>query len=284
VRGALSERTPSLAAAAVALGLITLGGAVILHAPLDPDESQHLHAAWLVGEGRVPYRDFWEHHMPLLAYALAPVTRRVPEGPAIYFVGRTLMGLVSVGTLALVYALGRRVGPGIGPMAVVLLAVQWRFLQHTIQVRPDSPALLAWLGAVLMLVRWRERVQPRPLVTAGLCLGVAAALTLYGLSLGVLEVAERVSGASVKTDFQRGHTALSALWGIGALALYVVGLARDIRDLRVVGLTLLGLALAKLFLYDLSSLSSITRALSFLAVGAILLAAGFFAERLVRTD
>jgi uncharacterized membrane protein len=85
----------------------------------------------------------------------------------------------------------------------------------------------------------------------------------------------------VTTDFQRGHTVLSALWGIGALVLYVTGLARERRDMRILGLLLFGLALAKLFLYDLSTLSSITRALSFLAVGTILLAAGFFVERLV---
>ena len=95
---------------------------------------------------------------------------------------------------------------------------------------------------------------------------------------------ERVSAATVTTDFQRGHTVLSALWGIGALALYVVGLARERRQLRLVGLTLFGLALAKLFLYDLASLSSITRAFSFLAVGSILLAAAFFAERVVKTE
>ena len=53
------------------------------------------------------------------------------------------------------------------------------------------------------------------------------------------------------------------------------------RALRLAGLTLFGLALAKLFLYDLSSLSSITRALSFIALGAVLLAAAFFAERAV---
>ena len=63
-----------------------------------------------------------------------------------------------------------------------------------------------------------------------------------------------------------------------------VGLARDNRNLGIVGLALFGLALTKLFLYDLSSLSSMTRALSFLLVGAILLAAGFFAERLVMSD
>jgi uncharacterized membrane protein len=50
--------------------------------------------------------------------------------------------------------------------------------------------------------------------------------------------------------------------------------------LRLGGLALFGFALAKLFLYDLSALSSVTRAVSFLAVGAFMLAGGFFVQRL----
>jgi hypothetical protein len=39
-------------------------------------------------------------------------------------------------------------------------------------------------------------------------------------------------------------------------------------------------SLAKIFVFDLPSLSSVTRALSFLAVGAVLLLGGFFYQRL----
>ncbi len=145
------------------------------------------------------------------------------------------------------------------------------------------PATGLWAFAVVVAAAWAVALVAPPAFRSWTAwvLGSAAGLTLYGVSLGVLDLAERVSTGSVETDFQRGHTALSALWGAGALVLYVVGLARDRSDLRVIGLALFGLALAKLFLYDLSSLSSITRAFSFLAVGAILLVAGFFAERLV---
>jgi len=141
-------------------------------------------------------------------------------------------------------------------------------------------ALLACLVAAVVLVATGPFAGERRvwLVASTATLGV------YTVSLLVLELAERTSGASIETDFQRGHTALSALLGLGALGVYVVGLARDHRPLRIAGLTLFGLALAKLFLYDLSSLSSISRAFSFLALGAVLLAAGFFAERIVRGE
>jgi uncharacterized membrane protein len=108
----------------------------------------------------------------------------------------------------------------------------------------------------------------------------AAVLGVYAISLTILGIAEAVGGASVTTNFERGHSAVSAFWGlIGLLVLYA-GLKRGLTWLRLVGFGLFGLALAKLFLYDLAYLSSITRALSFLAVGAVLLLAGFFVQKL----
>lgn len=107
-----------------------------------------------------------------------------------------------------------------------------------------------------------------------------AILCTYAISLTILGVAETIGHGSVTTDFQRGHSAVSAFWGLLGLAVLYVGLKRGINWLRFVGFGLFGLALAKLFLYDLAFLSSITRALSFLAVGALLLIAGFFVQKL----
>ena len=108
----------------------------------------------------------------------------------------------------------------------------------------------------------------------------AGGLALYALSLGILELAEWIGPRDITTNFQSGHTVVSALWGALGLALLYVGLRRSSAGLRVGGLVLFGVSLAKLFVYDLSRLSSITRALSFLAVGAVLLLGGFLYQRL----
>lgn len=109
---------------------------------------------------------------------------------------------------------------------------------------------------------------------------VAAVLCVYAISLTILGIAEAVGGASVTTNFERGHSAVSAFWGLLGLVVLYTGLKRGLTWLRLVGFGLFALALAKLFLYDLAYLSSITRALSFLAVGAVLLLAGFFVQKL----
>ncbi|HEX3290888.1 MAG TPA: DUF2339 domain-containing protein, partial [Gaiella sp.] len=108
----------------------------------------------------------------------------------------------------------------------------------------------------------------------------AAGLALYAASLIVLELAIRVSGASLETDFERGHTALSAVWALIGLTLVVLGVARRSSLLRYAGLALFGLTLGKIFLFDLAELSSVARAASFVAVGGLLLVGGVLVQRL----
>jgi uncharacterized membrane protein len=109
---------------------------------------------------------------------------------------------------------------------------------------------------------------------------VAAVLCVYAISLTILGLAEAIGGASVTTNFERGHSAVSAFWGALGLVVLYTGLTRGLTWLRLIGFGLFAISLAKLFLYDLAYLSSITRALSFFAVGALLLLAGFFVQKL----
>jgi uncharacterized membrane protein len=136
---------------------------------------------------------------------------------------------------------------------------------------------LLLLTAAVVALAWalRDRLRAAALWTGGL-------LLVYVASLGILEFSVHISSASLQTEFQRGHTGVSALWGVLGLALLYVGLTRRRRALRLGGFVLFGVSLGKLFLYDLSQLSSITRALSFLAVGAVLLLAGFLTQRLTQ--
>jgi hypothetical protein len=106
-------------------------------------------------------------------------------------------------------------------------------------------------------------------------IGAAAALALYAASLAVLGVSVEIGTSDLTAQFQRGHTVVSALWGLVGLIALTVGLRRGRRALRRAGVLLFGLALVKLFVYDLSTLSPMARAFSFLAVGGVLLLAGF---------
>jgi uncharacterized membrane protein len=146
----------------------------------------------------------------------------------------------------------------------------------------ESPGESLWvlLGCVAALAVTAVTV-PAEWARARLPIGAAAGIVaLYAVSLAILEIAERVSSASVETDFERGHTAVSGLWALLGLALLIAGLLRGSGLLRYGGLALFALSLAKLFLYDLAELSSVARAFSFIFVGGLLLVGGFFLQRL----
>ena len=45
------------------------------HQPKTGDDVEHLHSAWLVLQGQVPYKDFFQHHNPLMWYMFAPIMK-----------------------------------------------------------------------------------------------------------------------------------------------------------------------------------------------------------------
>lgn len=164
-------------------------------------------------------------------------------------------------------------------VTLVATVVEWTPPSHLF-VASAAPADGLWVLLACLAGLAAVAVTSHDLPTRVALEVAAGGIALYALSLGILEVAERVSGASVETDFERGHTAVSGLWALVGLALLVVGLLRGSSAIRYGGLALFGLSLAKIFLYDLASLSSVARAFSFILVGGLLLAGGFFLQRL----
>lgn len=177
--------------------------------------------------------------------------RRLQAASLVYLVGAALITLVAETPPShLVMPIAH---PGDGLASLVLLVA--------------AVSTFAWS------LDWSERFRNAATWAAG-------GLGVYGASLAILEAAQRLSPEDVHTNFQRGQTMVSALWGILALVSLYVGLRRRRGLLRVGGFVLFAVSLGKIFLFDLPSLSSAQRALSFLAVGAVLLLGGFFYQRL----
>jgi hypothetical protein len=149
----------------------------------DPDEWQHAQMTWLIGEGRVPFRDFFEHHMPLLHLLATPLAALMqPEetvGRAFSFmvllrlaaVFLTLLHVWVVRELALRLGLGRPAAL----LAAVLFLGSGIVLSKGQEFRPDVPAaLLVTLACLVLVSDWRPA---RRAAVAGLCMGLAVAFT-----------------------------------------------------------------------------------------------------------
>ncbi len=122
-------------------------------------------------------------------------------------------------------------------------------------------------------------------LTRRLANGVALLGLLLGFWLVNLEILDYFStGPYIALSDQGGYAvklALSAGWGLYAILLLVVGVARDLRPLRYLSLAFLILTVAKVFLYDLSALAGIFRVFSFLGLAIALILVSLFYQRFV---
>jgi uncharacterized membrane protein len=69
--------------------------------------------------------------------------------------------------------------------------------------------------------------------------------------------------------------ALSILWGVYALGLIVYGLKKDEKFIRITAFVIFGITLIKLFFYDMAEMSTISKTIVMVILGAILLIASF---------
>jgi hypothetical protein len=164
----------------------------------DPDEFEHLHAAWCVAQGQVPYRDFFEHHGPLTYYLLAPFAVWIGDTPALLTVHRGLSAFWILVCVAGLYAwFGKGASDRIGWGFLWLSTYPW-FLEKAIEGRPDVPAMALMTWAAWFTRRGSRSRGLRWPLAAGLTMGVASLFTqkviflASGMALGgCLAVASR---------------------------------------------------------------------------------------------
>jgi len=174
--------------------LIALGFAGRLLYGYSVDELQHLHFAWNVGQGRLPYRDFFEHHPPLFHYLLAPFVRHQTEaGTALLILCRLVALGVLLSALAAFYFLMRRAlsaEAACWGLGAWILTHPFRTLGF--ELRPDWLALAGLFGALsglLASVRdegkrlWFRALTAGLLGGIGVCLTQKTAFLLLGVAL-----------------------------------------------------------------------------------------------------
>jgi hypothetical protein len=224
----------------------------------DPDEFQHLHATWAVHQGQVPFRDFFEHHMPGMQLLLAPLMNRfdiagnADDAVAFVFAARIVM-MVCAG-LALLLAARLAHQHGGMPIAAIgsaLLGASIVFLGRTLEVRPDTPALVLWIASLSLLSGGISRAHHHALRwfgLGGLCFGGALVLNQKLLmagpglaAFGGLYLLPRAGAAPEARVTERvGHLAVFAVtaalpsaalaawfWSEGALGALVQGALLD---------------------------------------------------------
>ncbi len=131
------------------------------------DEMECLKSSWLVAQGMVPYRDFFQHHHPLFYYILSPFTHIQGEEAFLFF-ARGISFLFFLITLISTYLLGGVLyDKYLGLLSVVLL-MGWNMVAVSgFEIRPDTPQIaLATLGSLFFFFYLAHKKQKNLCVSA----------------------------------------------------------------------------------------------------------------------
>jgi uncharacterized membrane protein len=144
--------------------------------------------------------------------------------------------------------------------------------------------LIACMVAALLAARQHAATVGEQETSVLAVLSVAAnAYALIALSLELWDYFDRGGVLGVDAHLAQ-HLALSLLWTGYASVLILAGVKRQSALLRWQALVLFGLAVAKVFLYDISYLDRFYRIVSFLILGVLLLVVSFLYQKKISRE
>jgi hypothetical protein len=89
---------------AVVFYIIAFGAWTIFYTETgNGDNVEHIHATWLISQGKVPYRDFFQHHNPLIWYLFSPLFKLLPNAITLLDVAHTIALIAGFLTFFVVY-------------------------------------------------------------------------------------------------------------------------------------------------------------------------------------
>jgi 4-amino-4-deoxy-L-arabinose transferase-like glycosyltransferase len=158
--------------------IILLGGVVFLIAinrGFSIDEFEHIHSAWYVEHHQVPYKDFFQHHHPLLWYLILPFLWIFGHTVTVVLILRFFMFLFTLGIGYLVYRISRKLSGSreMGLLSVILLFSNVMFVVFSINIRPDVPQVFFGLLSVYLLVGFFSYGSRKYIISSGLCAAVS---------------------------------------------------------------------------------------------------------------
>lgn len=126
---------------------------VIAHLPTqNGDNIEHIHSSFMVAIGQVPYRDFFQHHNPLLWYIFAPLAKILAYDTTIAEIVCLISFLVFLKSLVYVYRLAAEflTDKFWALMATAMVMVP-EYKLFAIDFRPDNYMIFCLMGGIYYL-------------------------------------------------------------------------------------------------------------------------------------
>ncbi|MDQ2632037.1 MAG: DUF2339 domain-containing protein [Actinomycetota bacterium] len=202
-----------------------------------------------------------------MAAALAFMATQVDRGPAPALSNAQRLLLTAFGFLGLAFV-----------HMLVVEAPLTAIAEGVDDLGSSLVAIACCAGAALACWYWGREIEPHAATVTGF---IGAAGFLY---LGSVSIIDAIGADESGEAREIGQAWLSAFWTATGLGAVVWGMVRRSVNIRLGGLALLMLAIAKVWTYDLSELEELARALSFVALGLLLLAGAFAYQRFKPED
>lgn len=138
------------------------------------DTIEHLQAAWFVGTGKVPYRDFFEHHNSLLWYILAPIVKLFAYNANIIYVAKILAVILYFFCFGLMYHIISKhlANKQIAKLSLIYLMIL-PIVSGLINIRPDVFMLLCNLLSLNYFYNYLDNKRRRDLIISYVLLSVS---------------------------------------------------------------------------------------------------------------
>jgi uncharacterized membrane protein len=202
-----------------------------------------------------------------LAAALAFLATRADDSPSPALSNAERLWLVALGFLTLAVA-----------HVLVVEAPPTAIAEGVVNLGESLVAIACCAGAALACSRFGRVVEPRTATVVGFLSGAAF------VYLGSVLIIDTIGVSDAGDTGQVGQAWMSAFWAATGLGAVVWGMVRRAPSVRLGGLALLAIAIAKVWTYDLSELEDIARAISFIGLGLLLLGGAFAYQRFKPED
>lgn len=192
------------------------------------DEVEFFRATRWIAEGKVPYRDFWEHHSPLQWLVFAPVASVFGNGSGTSAIVAMRIAQVPlwIALFACLNVIARRAGAGASARlcALSLLLMTPAFVRAAVEYRLDLLGNLGFVAGLMFILKaWQQPRAFRPWVLAGVCMSLAV---LANMRLAPLAVVAAILAFCCDPEQRRWKLNARSLWmaaGVVPVAALFIG-------------------------------------------------------------
>jgi hypothetical protein len=171
------------------------------------DEIEHMHSAWYIKNGYIPYRDFFEHHNPLLWYLLLPFLYLSGDSVNTLLIARLFMFCITLGIIYCTYLIASTVSNSkeTGLVSVLLMFSTVLLMEKVIEIRPDVPQVLFGMISVYFLIRFSRNRRNNYMFLSGFSAAISFLflqkaiflLVAYGVILAYGIFKREISGKNI---------------------------------------------------------------------------------------